>query len=250
MPSDRVQNEQDAYDEGLVRERNNNLQQRFCHVNECRNNQRSEEYLATWIGRVIPDSAVLDYGCADGWMASKYLGLKPLEITGIDISPVAIEKANSLGLPAKFLVMDAHKMKFDDATFDAVIGRAILHHLDFEKAIVEIARILKPGGYAIFQEPLRDNPAAKLLRVLTPSARTRDELPLSRKQIEWADSKFSASHHHFSGLMSTGVGLITSLVLRHKPENALLKAADLVDEAMSKSFIRYWMRRVVLVWQK
>jgi len=50
--------------------------------------------------------------------------------------------------------MNAEELKFADDYFDIVCGGAILHHLDLNKALSEIARVLKPDGKAIFVEPL------------------------------------------------------------------------------------------------
>ncbi len=50
--------------------------------------------------------------------------------------------------------LNAEELVFEDAQFDFVVGAAILHHLiDPEKAIREVYRVLKPGGFALFFEP-------------------------------------------------------------------------------------------------
>ena len=146
-------------------------------------------------------------------------------------------------------VMDANRLEFPDASVDAIIGRAILHHLDYEQAVREVHRVLRPGGTAIFMEPLRDNPAWKLFRSLTPKARTREELPLSRQQIEWSDHLFGRHRHCFVGLVSTGLGALTSF-LPLGADNMALRAADRADRMIERTWLRYWMRQAVLVWEK
>lgn len=102
----------------------------------------------------------------------KYYGKKVLEIgvgigtdhaqfaksgaflTGIDISPRSIEltrqRFNMFGLHSNLLIADAEALPFEDETFDAVFSFGVLHHTpNFEKAIKEIYRILKPGGEAV-----------------------------------------------------------------------------------------------------
>ena len=54
------------------------------------------------------------------------------------------------------------------APFDAVLGKQILHHLDLGVAIPEIVRVLRPGGRAVFLEPLIHNPLLEGYRRLTP----------------------------------------------------------------------------------
>jgi SAM-dependent methyltransferase len=82
-----------------------------------------------------------------------------------------------------FDVMNAERMEFPAASFDLVCGFGILHHLDLEKSLREIARVLKPTGRAVFLEPLGHNPAINLFRRLTPSIRTPDEHPLRMSDL-------------------------------------------------------------------
>ena len=48
------------------------------------------------------------------------------------------------------MVDNAYAMSFTDDSFDAVIGSSVLHHLDIEKALSEIYRVLRPGGVISF----------------------------------------------------------------------------------------------------
>ena len=79
--------------------------------------------------------------------------------------------------------MDAHRLEFSDSSLDVVFGVAILHHLEFARAMSEIHRVLRKGGKIVFVEPLRHNPVARLIRYFTPQARTPDELPLGRPEL-------------------------------------------------------------------
>jgi ubiquinone/menaquinone biosynthesis C-methylase UbiE len=50
--------------------------------------------------------------------------------------------------------LDAERLEFNDACFDLVCGAAILHHLFHpERTLEQVARVLKPGGVAVFFEP-------------------------------------------------------------------------------------------------
>jgi ubiquinone/menaquinone biosynthesis C-methylase UbiE len=139
---------------------------------------------------------ILEYGCAKGRL-ELYARLGAKSITAIDISDVAINEA---GLEAraqnltnaKFLVMNAEEMTFADRSFDLVFGSGIIHHLDIEKSMAEIRRILRPNGRAIFWEPLGHNPLINVYRKLTPTARTVDEHPLLRSDFETMQGKFKS----------------------------------------------------------
>lgn len=246
----RVQREKQAYDVDNVYEKSAKLQSRFSHVFSCKNTLRAEQYYKTIISSAARGGAVLDYGCYNGWLCPQLIACGAKKIIGIDISEKGIAEARkNYGNVAEFHVMDAHLMSFADETFDLVVGRSILHHLDWEIALKEIHRVLKPNGIVLFMEPLGDNPGAKLIRYLTPKARTTDEMPISRHQIALANSFFGKEHHLFFNLVSVPAGMLSSYLLR-RPDNLLMAAADRIDELVCKSAVRYWMRSVVLCWEK
>jgi ubiquinone/menaquinone biosynthesis C-methylase UbiE len=72
-----------------------------------------------------------------------------------DLSPGMVEAAvrngTALGLDVDGRVADAESIPYADATFDLVVGHAVLHHIpDVELALREVLRVLKPGGRFVF----------------------------------------------------------------------------------------------------
>ena len=246
----RVQREAEAYDEGEVLQRSIELQGRFWHVFKCPNTVFLDRYFDQASLTRVPGSVVLDYGCLVGESSYQLYQHGPQRMVGIDISEMGIAHAKQhYGKQVEFHVMDAHRTTFADNTFDLVVGRSILHHLDWETALQELRRILKPGGVAVFYEPLGDNPAAKLFRLLTPKARTLDEKPLSKSQIKSANRILGNAHHQYGNLVSVPVAMLTSLFLKN-PNNRWLRVADAIDRQLAKTPVKHWMRSVVLVWEK
>ena len=150
------------------------------------------------------DAVALDYGCAKGEWALKIAPVAK-RVHGIDISDVAIDAARAeaaeKGLTnTQFDAMDAHQTDFADNTFDLVFGLGIIHHLDTRKSLEEVARVLKPGGVAIFREPLGYNPLINLYRSVTPNARTVDEHPLVHEDERISREVFGHSDWEFYGL--------------------------------------------------
>src|SRR5437764_6595960 len=92
---------------------------------------------------------VLDYGCGHG-MASVVLARAGARVTAFDLSPgyvaEARERAKANGVTVRCTVADGEELPFDDASFDAVWGCAVLHHLDLTRAARELCRVLAPGG--------------------------------------------------------------------------------------------------------
>jgi len=246
----RVKREKAAYDAGSVWRHNDQLHRRFAHVFFCANTVRAEAFFQQAMAEAAHLGAVLDYGCFEGALCEELIRHHPQRIVGIDVSSTALARAReSYGAHATFFQMDAHRLAFEDKTFDLVVGRAILHHLELATALAEIRRTLKPGGKALFIEPLRDNPVARLLRLVTPKARTRDELPLSRRQIRRADALFGSSQHLFFNLFSVPAGMVSTGVCS-MADNPLTRMADRLDLILARTPLRYWMRSVVLVWRR
>jgi ubiquinone/menaquinone biosynthesis C-methylase UbiE len=83
------------------------------------------------------------------------------EATCTDISPGMLSalsaNAERLGLDVATVATDAESLPFPDASFDLVIGHAILHHIpNLDRAFREFARVLAPGGTILFAgEPSR-----------------------------------------------------------------------------------------------
>jgi 2-polyprenyl-3-methyl-5-hydroxy-6-metoxy-1,4-benzoquinol methylase len=95
---------------------------------------------------------VLDVGCGTGENAL-YLARPGLEVTGIDIVPVAIEKAlnkaKERSMAATFLVWDALNLQELQKRFNTVIDSGFFHTLPDKKRpvfIKSLASVLSPGG--------------------------------------------------------------------------------------------------------
>jgi SAM-dependent methyltransferase len=169
-----------------------------------RGSRRCYESVLNRYGR---GSTVLEFGCGPGFFAP-YLAARGASVTGIDISETAIaqarERAAEQGVSGNLTleVMNAEALEFPAHSFDLVCGVAILHHLDLDRAYGEIARTLKPGGRAVFLEPLGHNPVINLYRRMTPGLRTEDEHPLLTRDLRLADRYFDEVRTHFFTLHS------------------------------------------------
>jgi ubiquinone/menaquinone biosynthesis C-methylase UbiE len=235
-----------SYWESVVHE-GGRLQQRFVHVFMCPNARWAEERHRAAMRAAIAGRVVLDYGCGDGESSRQLLAEGASHVHGLDLGEKAIALAQQKGLPnASFQVGDAHRLPWPDHSFDVVVGRAILHHLDLPTATRELMRVLRPGGELFFVEPLYHNPLAMLFRWLTPKARTVDEKPLTRAEVLRMGSHFEYQEHGYSLLISMAVGATTSLIPGLGPSNWLLKAADRIDRALASTPLRWWMGNIYL----
>lgn len=107
------------------------------------------EHLAK-VANIKSGSTILDIGCGFG-ASSLYLAKTfHASVTGITISAVqvemAIKSAAEQHLGAKFLLMDAEAMSFQNP-FDLLwCVESISHYQDREKFFASAAKLLKPGG--------------------------------------------------------------------------------------------------------
>ena len=162
---------------------------------------------ASYLNRILEGpggSRVLECGCGPGADAVR-LGEQGAQVVAIDISGRAIERARAQvpdGLDVEFFEMNAEALAFADGAFDMVCGTGILHHLDLERAFGEIDRVLKPGGRAVFVEPLGHNPAINAYRRLTPKMRSVDEHPLLMPDFDVARRFFPLVDLTYFNLLS------------------------------------------------
>jgi len=167
------------------------------------------------------------------WCLFRY-NYRPRQLTCINISEAELEigrlHAEKLGVSCDFRRMDAHGLEFADGSLDLVFGVAILHHLDFPRALREIHRVLRNGGKIVFVEPLRHNPVARLVRWMTPHARTPDEQPLGRSELRLIKRNFAVDNYYSE--LFTVLGAMTTRPFFRSPINPLTKLCDLADELL------------------
>ena len=127
---------------------------------------------------------IVDFGCGSG-SNTLLLANRGAHVWGVDISEDLIRLAqrrlevNGRGGSAQFIVGSAHDLPFPDNSIDIVFGIAILHHLDLQLVSKEVHRVLRPGGRAIFQEPVRNSKLIRFVRSLIPY-RAPDISPFER----------------------------------------------------------------------
>lgn len=109
----------------------------------------------------IKGKKVLEMGCGDCVNAAIMAALGA-EVYANDLAIASggiIRKINEnykFKYPIKFIGGDFLKNKLPDGTFDFVVGKAFLHHLEIpleKKFLKETSRLLKPDGEARFFEP-------------------------------------------------------------------------------------------------
>jgi ubiquinone/menaquinone biosynthesis C-methylase UbiE len=243
--SERALREREQWNNGLKRQSYNAA---FNHTNYFYRLRREEilhEQLQYANGR-----RVLEIGshCWIRWIENS--DIQPDVLECINISEKELQKgrdaAKTSRLKPRFSLMDANNLEFADESFDMVFGGSILHHLEFERALDEIQRVLKPQGRMLFVEPLDNNPVGKIVRALTPQARTPDEQPLRTQEIAEIEKRFNATFF-YQQFLSVPFGLVSKAVFS-KPDNVLMKSIYKIDRQIDSKFppLRNLYRHVII----
>ena len=140
---------------------------------------------------------ILEIGVGTGLSFDDYD--ESTEITGIDLSEPMIARARLRAASGRYphvkglAVMDAHNLRYPDATFDCVVGQFVITLVeDPERVLSECARVVRPGGQIILVNHLYSESgfAAAVERLLAERARAlglRPEFPFQRLAA-WAQS--------------------------------------------------------------
>lgn len=100
------------------------------------------------VAPLLPEGRVLDLGCGIG---HSFELLAPRESVGVDLDPSVLE-----GQPRETAAADMRSLPFASGSFDSVLCvQAIEHVPDPERVLDETARVLRPGGVAVFVTPNR-----------------------------------------------------------------------------------------------
>jgi ubiquinone/menaquinone biosynthesis C-methylase UbiE len=102
------------------------------------------------------ESRLLDVASGTGEGLSVLAETFHCQAVGVDFSEAMVrrakEKALDRHLTVEFRQADAHHLPFDAGSFDVAISECTLCLLDKERAIKEMARVVKTGGYVGFHD--------------------------------------------------------------------------------------------------
>jgi len=171
-------------------------------------NRASNAFYFSRLDATPRSASVLDYGCGEGAYSATHAAEGGRRVTAVDLSEVALgrarAKARERGIDGQvdFRVMNAEALDLPPESFDLVCGTGVLHHLELERSLPEIGRVLGSGGRALFLEPMGHNPLINCYRARTPEQRTPDEHPLLVQDLVLARRYFDRVDATFFHLLS------------------------------------------------
>ena len=169
----------------------------------------SDAYFNELISENSKGKVVLDVACGFGRESIIAAKSNAELVVGIDLSPNSVKEGNELALKNNlsnviFSVADCENLYFDDDTFDIIICARMLHHIEFERVMKELQRVLKKDGKVICIEALGINPLLNFYRKITPEQRTHWETAniLTFKHIRIAQKYFKVENIKFWHFLS------------------------------------------------
>ncbi len=110
-------------------------------------------------GGALSGQRVLEVGCGRGIgveVILDRLGADSVTAFDLDESMVELARRRLHGRPASLSVGDVCEINEPDNALDTVVDFGIIHHVpDWQHAVAEISRVLRPGGLVLFEEVSR-----------------------------------------------------------------------------------------------
>lgn len=207
---------------------------------------------------VAAGTRVLDLGCGQGDLTLALLA-RGAVVTSLDLSAGILDVARQRialyaeGRTATFVAAPVECTGLPAASFDVIVGRWILHHVDILAAAAELARILAPGGRAVFLENSGANRVLILARNHVagrfgiPMFGTKDERPLTADDWRVLESSFSYVRGEFP--IVDVFELLNRQVFRYRFRHIASVCRGL-DRLIGRSWLRKYSYRVLVVAEK
>jgi SAM-dependent methyltransferase len=110
-----------------------------------------------WASAAVEGRDVLDAGCGNGYGLAILQAAGPARLVGVDIAEDAVARARSeVGDSTEVVQGDVRDLPFEDDSFDVVVCFEVIEHIEGQdEALVELRRVLRPGGLLLISSPNR-----------------------------------------------------------------------------------------------
>lgn len=175
----------------------------------------------------------LDVGCGTGIMASLFPNRN---IVGVDPSGEMLQYYKG----SRFIQCFADKTPFGDSTFDNIVCRSVLHHVESPDAVLkECFRVLKPGGHIYIWETNKSW-LATFIRSLTQHGDRFSEYHTAFSNLPvLVHTLFNVTEVKYEGFLAYVLLGFPDIFNTHLPRFAF-RFLIAIDELLSRSFLKKW----------
>lgn len=131
------------------------------NIDDLRREKVCEDWEAVFDEHGVTYGDALEIGCGTGqltWGLATQLPFKSVhacDISHVFLSQLEQDLAGPGGAERYYYQCDANNLPFKSESFDLIVGHSVLHHfLNYETTLANIRRLLRPGGKAMFYEPV------------------------------------------------------------------------------------------------
>jgi SAM-dependent methyltransferase len=107
----------------------------------------------------------LDVGCGIG-LTDRYLGGRLGSLTGVDVSPGVLKRAEQANPSAHYVLYDGERLPFDDGSFDLTFAVCVVQVIEPSQRpgfVSELTRVTRPRGLVVAFEHNPFNPLTRLV---------------------------------------------------------------------------------------
>lgn len=196
-----------------------------------------------YLERFAKGRDVLEVGCGTGLLLREIAKFAK-SAKGVDLSPGMLEKARARGLDV--VLGSATELPFPDASFDVACSFKVLAHVpEIEKALAEMARVVRPGGtiLAEFYNPISMRGVVKrYLPAGAISDRTKEDAVYTRFDSPWSIQKILPPGVRLKG--SRGVRIVTPVAAAMRipvVREVLVHAERALADSPLRHFGGFWI---------
>lgn len=180
-------------------------------------------------GKIKKGQSCLEIGSATGVFSFEFVKFG-IDLTSIDLSreniKIAKEKNMERGARIDFRIGDVENSEFEDGVFDGVLSFSTLRYVPgIKKALSEIKRIIKPGGYIILDFPNKNCPWFNLLKKPITGKKHIHDNQYSRKELRELLSETGFKNIRFKTVLFTPK-------VTPNPVLPIIKACEYIGERM------------------
>ncbi len=198
------------------------------------------QQIMKWLGSIIGRD-LLDLGAGAG-EAAVYFAKQGANVTATDLSAGMLEVVKKVaeihGVSVQTQPCSADTLPFLSNSFDIVHAANLLHHVDTEKTLKEVHRVLRPGGIFVSWDPLAHNPVINIYRRMAMGVRTVDEHPLRMKDLALFRKYFATVDYRCTWFTTLWIFLRFFLIERVHPNKERYWKKILIEHKRLESIHR------------